>query len=58
MVSLAGRFVFNTPYTKGGKARGELDEQCMCKTILTAVDMFPYVKKRSRVLNSEKVLRF
>ena len=50
-----GRFVFNTPYTKGGKAHGEIDEQCMCKTILYTKDTFPYVKKRSKVINVEKV---
>ena len=47
--------MFNTPYTTSGKAHGEIDEQCMCKTILITKDLFPYVKKRSKVINSEKV---
>lgn len=55
MFFLPGRFVFNTPYTAGGKAHGDIDDQCMCKTILTTKDMFPYVKKRSKVINFEKV---
>ncbi|CAI8007936.1 Dedicator of cytokinesis protein 7 [Geodia barretti] len=49
------RFVFNTPYTKGGKAHGEIDTQCMSKTILITKDTLPYVKKRSTVINFERV---
>lgn len=30
------RFVFETPYTQGGKARGAVEEQCKRKTILTS----------------------
>ncbi|XP_071951747.1 dedicator of cytokinesis protein 9-like isoform X5 [Antedon mediterranea] len=44
------RFVFETPYTKGGKAHGSVDQQCMRKTILTTSHTFPYVKKRIKVM--------
>lgn len=50
-------FIFSTPFTSSGKARGSVGEQCMMKTILTVGDeddeenphpkMFPYLKKRS-----------
>ena len=30
------RFVFETPFTEGGKARGSVEEQCKLKTILTS----------------------
>lgn len=49
------RFVFSTPYTPGGKARGELHEQWMRKTILTTPKSFPYIKRRLRVIAAEKV---
>lgn len=49
------RFVFSTPYTLSGKAHGELNEQCIQKTILTSKEAFPYVKKRSRVVGAEKI---
>ena len=49
------RFVFNTPYTPGGKARGELQEQWVRKTILTTEKSFPYLKRRLRVVATEKV---
>ncbi|XP_033100941.1 dedicator of cytokinesis protein 11-like isoform X8 [Anneissia japonica] len=44
------RFVFETPYTKAGKARGSVEQQCMRKTILTTSHTFPYVKKRIKVM--------
>lgn len=37
------RFIFSTPFTKSGKAHGELHEQCKRKTILTTANHFPYV---------------
>ena len=49
------RFVYSTPYTPSGKARGELQEQYMRKTILTTKKPFPYIKRRLRVIESEKV---
>lgn len=52
-----GRFVFSTPYTPSGKAHGEVDEQYMLKTILTSAESFPYVKRRSQVVKSDKVIR-
>ena len=51
----AGRFVFSTPYTATGKAHGDITEQCMRKTILTTQESFPYVKRRSKVVQTEKV---
>ena len=51
----AGRFVFSTPYTATGKAHGDITEQCMRKTILTTQESFPYVKRRSKVVHTEKV---
>ncbi|KAJ8031225.1 Dedicator of cytokinesis protein 9 [Holothuria leucospilota] len=49
------RFVFETPYTQGGKARGAVEEQCKRKTILTTSHTFPYVKKRVQVMYHHKV---
>ena len=49
------RFFFSTPFTPGGKARGELQEQWMRKTILTIEKTFPYVKRRLEVVHSEKM---
>ena len=54
---LLGRFVFNTPYTPSGKARGDLHEQYMRKTILTTKKPFPYIKRRLKVIESDKVGR-
>ncbi len=53
--SPVGRFVFSTPFTSGGKAHGDVDQQYMRKTILTANDIFPYVKRRSKVIKSDSV---
>ena len=50
-----GRFVFSTPYTASGKAHGELDAQYIRKTILTTQDSFPYVKKRSKIIQVERI---
>ncbi|XP_022088047.1 dedicator of cytokinesis protein 9-like isoform X2 [Acanthaster planci] len=44
------RFVYETPYTEGGKARGAVEEQCKLKTIVTTSHAFPYVKKRIQVV--------
>ncbi len=30
------RFVFETPFTKEGKSRGDVTKQCMRKTVLTS----------------------
>ncbi len=44
------RFIYETPYTEGGKARGSVEEQCKLKTVLTTSHAFPYVKKRIMVV--------
>ena len=54
-MTFAGRFAFSTPYTASGKAHGELEDQCMRKTILMSAESFPYVKRRSKVVRMEKV---
>ncbi|XP_017855271.1 dedicator of cytokinesis protein 7 [Drosophila busckii] len=45
------RFIFATPFTKNGKAHGELHEQCKRKTILTTANHFPYVVSRIQVIS-------
>lgn len=45
------RFIFATPFTKNGKAHGELHEQCKRKTVLTTTNHFPYVKTRIQVIS-------
>ncbi|KAJ8916213.1 hypothetical protein NQ315_016352 [Exocentrus adspersus] len=42
-------FMYETPFTKDGKARGAPEEQWKRRTILTTVYSFPYVKKRIAV---------
>ncbi|XP_077970747.1 dedicator of cytokinesis protein 9-like isoform X3 [Styela clava] len=42
-------FVFETPFTPGGKARGGIEEQWKRKTILSTAHSFPYIKKRIMV---------
>lgn len=49
------RFIFATPFTKTGKAHGELHEQCKRKTILTTANHFPYVKTRIAVVHRKQV---
>lgn len=49
------RFIFATPFTKSGKAHGELHEQCKRKTILTTANHFPYVKTRIQVVARSQV---
>ena len=53
--AILGRFSFNTPFTPGGKAHGDVKEQYMRKTILTSMESFPYVKKRSKVVKLDTV---
>ena len=45
------KFIFETPYTKGGKAHGSAATQCKRKTIIQTIDnlSFPYIKRRLRV---------
>lgn len=54
-ICLIGRFAFNTPFTPSGKAHGDVTEQYMRKTILTSMECFPYVKKRSKVVKLDTV---
>lgn len=48
-------FIFATPFTKNGKAHGDLHEQCKRKTILTTANHFPYVKTRIQVISRKQV---
>lgn len=50
------RFIFSTPFTKAGKAHGELHEQYKRKTILTTASHFPSVKTRIQVINRQQVV--
>ncbi|KAH9636156.1 hypothetical protein HF086_007108 [Spodoptera exigua] len=43
------RFMYATPFTVGGRAHGDIAEQCKRKTILTTAHHFPYVKTRIQV---------
>ncbi|XP_067007867.2 dedicator of cytokinesis protein 9 [Anabrus simplex] len=43
-------FMFETPFTKDGKARGTPEDQWKRRTILTTQYSFPYVKKRILVV--------
>ncbi|KAL6036876.1 hypothetical protein STEG23_035533, partial [Scotinomys teguina] len=44
------RFMFEMPFTQTGKRHGGVEEQCKRLTILTAIQCFPYVKKRIPVM--------
>lgn len=50
------RFIFSTPFTKAGKAHGELHEQFKRKTILTTASHFPSVKTRIQVINRQQIV--
>ncbi|CAD7079957.1 unnamed protein product [Hermetia illucens] len=50
------RFIFATPFTKSGKAHGDLHEQCKRKTILTTINHFPYVKTRLQVVARQQII--
>ncbi len=43
------------PFTKGGKAQGEIEDQFIRRTIFTTECSFPYVKKRVPVKAKETV---
>ncbi|KHJ80865.1 dedicator of cytokinesis, partial [Oesophagostomum dentatum] len=52
------RFVYATPFTRDGKAHGDLKDQFKRRTILTTQHSFPYVKTRIKVTEREqKVLQ-
>ncbi|TKR95511.1 hypothetical protein L596_009672 [Steinernema carpocapsae] len=50
------RFVYATPFTKDGRAHGELQEQYKRRTVLTTQHSFPYVKTRLRVIKREQTV--
>lgn len=50
------RFIFATPFTRTGKAHGDLHEQWKRKTILTTSTHFPYVKTRIQVVHREQIV--
>lgn len=47
--------MYATPFTKEGKAHGELNEQYKRKTVLTTSHAFPYIKTRLLVIHKESV---
>jgi len=49
------KFIFETPFTKTGKVHGGMNEQFKRKTILTVEAMFPYIKKRLRVVEKVEI---
>ncbi|GMT14434.1 hypothetical protein PFISCL1PPCAC_5731, partial [Pristionchus fissidentatus] len=48
------RFSYATPFTREGRAHGELKDQYKRRTILTVHNSFPYVKTRLRVVEREQ----
>ncbi|VDO33129.1 unnamed protein product [Haemonchus placei] len=48
------RFMYATPFTRDGKAHGDLKDQYKRRTILTTLHSFPYVKTRIRVVEREQ----
>ncbi|XP_063891201.1 dedicator of cytokinesis protein 7 [Helicoverpa armigera] len=50
------RFMYATPFTVGGRAHGDIAEQCKRKTILTAAHHFPYVKTRIQVVQRTQII--
>ncbi|KAF8364379.1 hypothetical protein PRIPAC_91302 [Pristionchus pacificus] len=48
------RFAYATPFTRDGRAHGELKDQYKRRTILTVHNSFPYVKTRIRVVEREQ----
>ncbi|XP_049871737.1 dedicator of cytokinesis protein 9 [Pectinophora gossypiella] len=47
------RFVFETPFTRDGAARGPVHHQRLRLTHLTAETWFPYVKRRAPVIETQ-----
>ncbi|KAI8427422.1 hypothetical protein MSG28_001968 [Choristoneura fumiferana] len=50
------RFMYATPFTAGGRAHGDIAEQCKRKTILTTAHHFPYVKTRIQVVARTQII--
>jgi hypothetical protein len=49
------QFIFESPFTKSGKAHGDLADQCKRKTILRTAKAFPFVKSRLPVIEKKEV---
>ena len=47
--------MYRTPFTKSGKAHGDISDQYMRKTILTSEEHFPYVRTRIKVRECKEV---
>jgi len=50
------RFIFESPFTKSGKAHGDLADQCKRKTILRTSKAFPFVKTRLPIVDKKEVV--
>ncbi|XP_072019097.1 dedicator of cytokinesis protein 7-like isoform X1 [Amphiura filiformis] len=50
------RFMYATPFTKDGRAHGDLQEQYKRKTILTTSHAFPYIKTRVNVIEKTEIV--
>ncbi|KJE96095.1 Dock7 protein [Capsaspora owczarzaki ATCC 30864] len=50
------RFIYDTPFTESGKARGSIEDQRKRKTILTTEAFFPYLKKRLLIVDRQTVV--
>eukprot|EP00041_Stephanoeca_diplocostata_P039490 m.1632108 g.1632108 ORF g.1632108 m.1632108 type:complete len:2191 (-) comp25404_c0_seq3:4177-10749(-) len=48
-------FVFETPFTESGKARGDIASQRLRRTTLKVEKFFPYIKKRLEVVKTTHV---
>ncbi|XP_067416642.1 dedicator of cytokinesis protein 6 isoform X2 [Emydura macquarii macquarii] len=49
-------FLFCTPFTRDGRAHGDLSEQRKRKTLLTTSHAFPYIKTRLPVVHKEEII--
>ncbi len=49
------QFIFESPFTKSGKAHGDLADQCKRKTILRTAKAFPFVKSRLPIIEKKEV---
>ncbi|XP_053868321.1 dedicator of cytokinesis protein 6 isoform X3 [Malaclemys terrapin pileata] len=49
-------FLFCTPFTRDGRAHGDLHEQHKRKTLLTTSHAFPYIRTRLPVIHKEEII--
>ncbi|XP_074836429.1 dedicator of cytokinesis protein 6 isoform X3 [Carettochelys insculpta] len=49
-------FVFCTPFTRDGRAHGELHQQHKRRTLLTTSHAFPYIRTRLPVVHKEEII--